>query len=101
MAKQRFTVILIPDTTGYQVVVPHYPECTTSGDTPEEAFSNAKEALELMLEVDDAERTPVPANVRASHVVVGDIELDLPEHMLSEVREYASEYDPPSKAAAR
>ncbi|MDP7102814.1 MAG: type II toxin-antitoxin system HicB family antitoxin [SAR202 cluster bacterium] len=101
MVSQRFTVILIPDTDGYQVIVPHYPECTTLGETPEAAFSNAKEALELILEAEAAHRTPFPPNVRASHVVVGDIELELLGHMLSEVHAGASEFDAPSRATAR
>ena len=83
MAKQKFTVFLIPDTEGYQAVIPHYSEAITFGHTPEEAFSNAEEALALLLE---DENVPVPPNVHASHTIVGDIELDIPEKLLKEVR---------------
>ena len=83
MAKQKFTVFLIPDTGGYQAIVPHYSEAISYGDSPEEAFANAKEALALLLE-DETE--PVPPNVHASHTIVGDIELDIPEALLTEVR---------------
>ncbi len=88
MAKQKFTIFLIPDTHGYQAIIPHYGEAITFGNTPEEAFANAKEALALILE-DETE--PVPPNVQASHVIVGDIELDLPEPLLEEVRLYSKD----------
>lgn len=91
MAKQKFTVILIPDTSGYQAIVPHYPECTTGGDTPEEAFASAKEALELILEAEIELEEPVPPNVHASHVISGEVELDLPEFMLAEIRDWKQE----------
>ncbi|MCH8309393.1 MAG: type II toxin-antitoxin system HicB family antitoxin [Chloroflexi bacterium] len=97
MAKQKFTVILIPDTSGYQAIVPHYPECTTGGDTPEEAFASAKEALELIMEAEVELEEPVPPNVHASHVISGEVELDLPEFMLEEVRGWEQEK---SKGAA-
>ena len=41
MAKQKFTVILMPDGDGYQVIVPHYPDVISWGQTPEEAFEMA------------------------------------------------------------
>ena len=83
MAKQKFTVFLIPDTEGYQAIIPHYGEAITFGKTPDEAFANAKEALSLILE---DEQEPVPPNIHATHVIVGDIELDIPEPLLQEVR---------------
>ena len=85
MPRLKFTVVLIPDDDGYQVVVPHYSECTTWGKTPTEAFANAKEALELILER-YAEKRPndtVPHNVQAVHVVVGDVEIEVPEILIS------------------
>ena len=75
MPNQKFTIFLIPDTHGYQAIIPHYPEAITSGDTPEEAFANAKEALSLILE---DETDPIPHNIHASHTITGDIELDIP-----------------------
>lgn len=86
MTKQKFTVFLIPDAEGYQAIIPHYTEAVSWGATPEEAFANAKEALELILEGDD---DPVPPNVHATHVISGEIEVDLPESMLTDVREWA------------
>ena len=83
MAKQKFTVFLIPDTEGYQAVIPHFGEAITFGQTPQEAFANAKEALALLLEDEDV---PVPPNVHAPHTIVGDVELDVPEKLLKEVR---------------
>ena len=86
MPNQKFTIFLIPDTHGYQAIIPHYPEAITFGDIPEEAFSNAKEALAIILQ-DQTE--PVPPNVQASHAIVGDIELNLPDPLLEEVRLYS------------
>ena len=88
MPNQKFTIFLIPDTHGYQAIIPHYPEVITFGDTPEEAFANAKEALALILQ-DETE--PVPPNVQAPHVIVGDIELNLPDPLLEEVRLYSED----------
>ena len=79
MAEQKFTVILIPDEDGYQVVVPHFPTCTTWGKTPREAFDNAKEAMELILE------EPTEAGMYALelpndfHVIVGDVDVEVPD----------------------
>ena len=86
MTKQKFTVFLIPDDEGYQAIIPHYTEAITGGDTPEEAFANAKEALEAVLE---GYNDPVPSNVLASHVISGELEVDLPDAMLVEVREWS------------
>ena len=88
MAKQKFTVFLIPDTEGYQAIIPHYGEVITCGNTPDEALANAREALSLILE---DEQEPVPPNIHASHVIVGDIELDIPEPLLEEVRLYSKD----------
>ncbi len=53
MFKQKFTVMLIPQVEGgYQAFFPYYPECTTDGDTVEDALANAKEAIEGVLKVD-------------------------------------------------
>lgn len=88
MAQRRFTVILIPDEDGYQVIVPHYPDCTTWGRTPKQAFENAREAMELLLQV-EAEQggDSIPACVQASHVVVGDIDVTVPD-LLIEAHEH-------------
>ena len=88
MPTQKFTVFLIPDIEGYQATIPHYSEAITCGNTPEEALANAREALSLILE---DEQEPVPPNIHASHVIVGDIELDIPEPLLEEVRLYSQD----------
>ena len=83
MTKHKFTVILIPDETSYQVIIPHYPSCTTCGETVEEALANAKEAMELLLEVEAEQGAdPVPHNVYAEHVVVGAIDIEVPEQLI-------------------
>ena len=87
MTKQKFTISLIPDTRGYQAIIPHYPEAITSGDTPEETFANAKEALALLLQ---DETDPIPPNIHAAHTITGDIELDIPTHLLEEAPLYSN-----------
>ncbi|MGH8760577.1 MAG: type II toxin-antitoxin system HicB family antitoxin, partial [Burkholderiales bacterium] len=48
------------DTQAYGVVVPDLPGCFSAGDTLDEAMDNAKEAIELWLEVaiDDGQAVP-------------------------------------------
>ena len=84
MANQKFTVLLMPqDEGGYQVFFPYYPECTTDGDTVAEALAHGKEALEGILKV-DAENggDTVPNYVYAEHVIVGTVEIDVPEALI-------------------
>ena len=90
MVKRKFTVFLLPDDDGYQVVFPHYPNCTTCGDTVEEALTNAREAIELVLEVEAEQGAdPVPPNAHVSHVVVGEIEAEVPESLIEVEEEEA------------
>lgn len=87
MAKHSFTTILMPDGDGYQVIVPHYPEVTTWGKTPAEAFEMARECLELVLEEYAAtHREQVLRESDAGHVVVGSVEVDVPDALMKEVR---------------
>lgn len=52
MKTKEFDVILEKDDDGgYVVDVPALPGCHTQGETKEEALDNAKEAIELYLEV--------------------------------------------------
>ena len=44
----------------YGVVVPDLPGCFSAGDTQDEAMDNAREAIELWLEVAIEDRMPVP-----------------------------------------
>ena len=50
-------------TEAYGVVVPDLPGCFSAGDTLDEAMENAKEAIELWLEVaiDDGMAVPEPS----------------------------------------
>ena len=90
MPRKKFTVFLLPDEDSYQVIFPHYPNCITCGDTVEEALKNAKEAIELVLEVEAEQGAdPVPPNAHVAHVVVGEIEAEVPESLI-EVEEGAA-----------
>lgn len=87
MAQRKFTVILLPDEGKYHVVFPDYPGCITQGATVEEALCMAKEAMELYLEA-EAEHggDPVPENVHVPHVVVGEVDVEVPDSLI-ETRE--------------
>ena len=87
MGKQKFTVFLIPqDEGGYQVFFPYYPDCTTDGDTVEEAIAHGKEALEGILRVEAAKGGgTVPHYVYAPHVVVGAVDIEVPEELIEPV----------------
>lgn len=90
MVKRKFTVFLLPDESSYQVVFPHYPNCTTCGQTVEEALKNAREAIELVLEVEaDQGADPVPPNAHVHHVVVAEIEAEVPESLIEAKKEGA------------
>ena len=90
MPLRKFTVFLLPDEDTYQVVFPHYPNCITCGDTVEEAFKNAKEAIELVLEYEAEQGAdPVPPNAHVSHVVVGEIEAEVPDSLIEAAEERA------------
>lgn len=47
-------------TTAYGVVVPDLPGCFSAGDSLDEAMDNAKEAIELWLEVAIDDGMPIP-----------------------------------------
>lgn len=47
---RRYSVVLVPDSGSYMVLVPSLPGCITYGSTVEEALSMAKDAIELHLE---------------------------------------------------
>ena len=84
MPIHKFTVFLMPQEDGYQVIVPHYPNCTTEGDTVEEALANAKDAMEGLLYVEAKHSgDKVEPWVFAPHVVVGEVEVEVPEVLLS------------------
>lgn len=55
------------ETTAFGVVVPDIPGCFSAGDTLEEAFDNAREAIDghLALLAEDGKEMPVPAGLAA------------------------------------
>ena len=73
--KYRYLVIIEKGPTSYGAYAPDVPGCGTSGDTPEEALANIREALELYLEstIEAGETPPPPAHVEAQFV---DVELE-------------------------
>lgn len=84
MVQRKFTVILLPlEDGGYQVYFPDYPGCITVGDTVDNALGHAKEAMELYLKV-EAERDgdPVPEYVHVPHVVVGEVDVEVPDSLI-------------------
>ena len=85
MPLQKFTVFLMPQEDGYQVIVPHYPNCTTEGDTVQEALANAKDAMEGLLYVESKNGgDKVEPFVFVPHVVVAEVEVEVPENLLVE-----------------
>ena len=81
--KYRYLVVLEKGPTSYGAYAPDIPGCGTSGDTPEEALQNIKEALELHIEstLEAGEAAPQPAHTRAEFV---EIELDVPARAVSQ-----------------
>jgi predicted RNase H-like HicB family nuclease len=60
-----FTIILEPaEEGGFIVTVPALPELGTQGDTYDEALSNAREAIELVIEDRLSRGEPIPADVK-------------------------------------
>ena len=83
MPLRKFTVFLMAQEDGYQVIVPHYPNCTTEGDTVEEALANAKDAMEGLLYVESKYGgDKVESFVYAPHVVVSNIDVEVPTSLL-------------------
>ena len=79
MDKKKVTVILFPgDERGYVAFFPLFPSCTTQGETVQEALENAKESLELALEVPTDTDLYCLEYSHASHVVVGEVEVEVP-----------------------
>ena len=97
----KFTVILFPDGEGYQAIIPDYPEAISWGETPQEAFAMAKESLELTLELHaESHQEQVLPGTCAPHVVIGEIEAEVPDVLLKEVREDKYERSGRPKAKA-
>lgn len=65
----KFLIAIEPatDNTAYGVVVPDLPGCFSAGDTLEEAFDNAREAIDAHCEflAEDGRDVPLPAPMAA------------------------------------
>jgi predicted RNase H-like HicB family nuclease len=60
-----FTIVLEPaEEGGFVVTVPALPEVGTQGDTYDEAMSNAREAIELVIEDRLSRGEPIPSDVQ-------------------------------------
>ena len=76
MDKRKVTVVLFPSVDGgYVAHIPLFPSCTTQGDTPEEAFRNAQESLELALEAPGPDDLECLEYSHPGHVVIGEVEV--------------------------
>lgn len=60
-AARKFSVVLVPEDNGtYTVLVPALAEVNAMGATRDEAYANAVEAIELVLEQRIADGVPIP-----------------------------------------
>ena len=81
MVKKKVTVVLLHDDEqgGYTVIIPTTPELATMGDDVEHAFAMAKECVELSLkEPTDWDYYDLD-HAYSEHVVVGTIEVEVPD----------------------
>ena len=78
MAKKKITVLLYPsEDGGYVAYMPLFPGCTTQGNSVDDAFRMAKEALELALyEPDEFDLWALDAY--SEEIVVGTVEIEFP-----------------------
>ncbi len=84
----RYPIVIEPgdEKTAYGVIVPDLPGCFSAGDTLDEAFDMAKEAIEGWIEctVDDGQDIPKPSameeirkNPEFSGWIFGAVDVDL------------------------
>lgn len=84
----RYPIVIEPgdEKTAYGVIVPDLPGCFSAGDTLDEAFDKAKEAIEGWIEctVDDGQDIPKPSameeirkNPEFSGWIFGAVDVDL------------------------
>ncbi|KYK33029.1 MAG: type II toxin-antitoxin system HicB family antitoxin [Theionarchaea archaeon] len=65
----RFKVVLEEaEEGGYVIYVPSLPGCVSQGETKEEAVENIREAIEVYLDIDDAQIEAEIQNKRAEIV---------------------------------
>ena len=69
----KFKVILEEaEEGGYVVYVPSLPGCVSQGETREEALENIREAIEVYLDIDDAE---IEAEIKGKKAEVVEVVL--------------------------
>ena len=77
----RYPIVIEPgdEKTAYGVIVPDLPGCFSAGDTLDEAFDMAKEAIEGWIEctVDDGQDIPKPSAMEEIRKNPGILWLDL------------------------
>ncbi len=67
----KFKVVLEEaEEGGYVVYVPALPGCVSQGETKEEAIENVKEAIEVYLDIDDAE---IEAEIKGKNAEIIEI----------------------------
>ncbi len=79
--KRKVTVVLLHDDEigGYSVIIPSIPKLATMGENVEHALAMAKECLEISLqEPTDWDLFDLD-QAYSEHVVVGTIEVELPD----------------------
>lgn len=70
----RYSVVLVPDSGSYMILVPSLPGCVTFGDSVEEALAMAREAVALHIEGLAAAGEPIPED--EGEPILAAIELD-------------------------
>jgi len=69
----RFKVVLEEaEEGGYVVYVPSLPGCVSQGETRDEALENIREAIEVYLDIDDAE---IEAEIKGKKAEVVEVTL--------------------------
>lgn len=81
MIKKKVTVVLLHDDEmgGYSVIIPSIPQLATMGENVEHAFAMAKECLEISLQEPTDWDYYNLDHAYSEHVVVGTIEVELPD----------------------
>ena len=83
MDQRKVTVILFPgEDGGYVAFMPLFPSCTTEGETVEETLKNAKESLELALEVPTDTDLECLSYSHAKYIIVGEVEVEVPDGLI-------------------
>ena len=92
MGKRKFTIFLMPIEDGiYRAFSPFYPGCITDGDTVDEALKHAKEAMEGILQAEAKNNgDTVPPYVYADHVVIGEVDIEVPDSLIGAEEEGAT-----------